>query len=594
MKNLKLKWKLLVSYGVIFLFLVILGVSSLSVSNMMSKKSIEYAEKIVPVVEEIGLARRNMVSVRRYLLNAMIVKDNSDFQRVTEAMETDREALYNCLDAIQSINDEYAEDVNSIRQKLESVSVYNSQIMNLSSDFGNQEAKDRAYGIYLDMYAPAFDEAADMIVALNDRIDQDAAAQEELVKDVRSIARGIVFVIFVLSLGGVVFFTIRMLRYILTPIQKLLKASEALAKGDFANATVDYDSQDEFGAFAKQVTAVVQRIIFITKDLEEGLKAIAAGQFNAHSQDDSQYEGEFHVLRDSVYHLIHMLNDIMCQIQTTANEVSSGSQQVANGAQALSQGATEQASSIQELAATLGDISNQVDENTHLISQVEQSVHETVSEVGLSTERMQEMLSAMDNINAASSEIGKIIKSIEDIAFQTNILALNAAVEAARAGTAGKGFAVVADEVRRLAANTAEASQNTADLISKALSAVQNGKSIADETAASLDRVNNIIGKLEQQAQQVAKNSMAQDDAIRQTTTGVDQISAVVQHNSATAEESAAASEELSGQACILQDLVAKFTITCGAATQQDVEEMAEPVPVAPVGAMDSTGLGKY
>lgn len=591
MKNLKLKWKLLVSYGVIFLFLVIMGVCSLSVSNMMSKKSVEYAEKTVPVVEEIGLARRNMVSVRRYLLNAMIVKDASDFQRVTDSMNTDRDALYSSLDTIESINKEYAEDVSRIRQKLESVSVYNSQIMDLASNFGNEDSIDQAYNIYLNYYAPAFDEAADMIVALNNRIDQDVVAQESMVKSAQTISKAIVILIFVLSLGAVGFFTALMLRYVLAPIQDLLKASEALARGDFANASIHYDSKDEFGEFAAKITAVVERIIFITKDLEEGLKAIADGQFNSHSRDDSQYEGEFHVLRDSVYQLIRMLNDIMCQIQTTSNEVSSGAEQVANGAQALSQGATEQASSIQELAATLGDVSHQVDENTQLISQVEKSVHETVAEVGHSTERMKEMLDAMENINTTSSEIGKIIKSIEDIAFQTNILALNAAVEAARAGTAGKGFAVVADEVRRLAASTAEASQNTADLISKALNAVQNGKSIADETAASLDRVNSIIGKLDQQAQKVATNSQAQDDAIRQTTMGVDQISAVIQNNSATAEESAAASEELSGQASILQDLVAKFAICCDANIQPGMDEPRQSAPAATV---ETAGVGKY
>lgn len=216
---------------------------------------------------------------------------------------------------------------------------------------------------------------------------------------------------------------------------------------------------------------------------------------------------------------------------------------------------------MQELAATLADISQQVDENTRLIGETEHSVRESVSEVSLGTGRMQEMLVAMQNISATSSEIGKIIKSIEDIAFQTNILALNAAVEAARAGNAGKGFAVVADEVRRLAANTAEASQNTGELISKALQAVENGKSIADETAASLERINTIIGQLAEQAEKVSVNSQAQDSAIKQISIGVDQISAVVQNNSATAQQSAAASEELSAQANILKDLVARFTV---------------------------------
>lgn len=561
MKNLKLKWKLLVSYGVIFLVLLVLGITSLSVMNMMSKKSVEYAKEIVPVVEEIGLARRNMISVQRYLLNAMIANSSEDYQRIQESMNTDREALYASLDTIEAINPDYATSIDSIREKLQGVSQYNAQIMELSQDFENAQAKEQAYDIYLNTYAPAFNEAADMIIALNDDTNQDVASQENLVKEVHTIAVVIVVIILILGLVAVVVFTGLMLRYILTPTKKLLEGSEALARGDFQNASVDYASEDEFGTLATRITGVMGRIVFITKDLQAGLRAMSEGQFNVKSTDDSQYEGEYHYLRDSVYHLINMLTDVMHQIHIASDEVSSGAEQVSNASQALSQGSTQQASSVQELAATLADISQQVDENTRLVDETEHSVKASVAEVSLGTGRMQEMLVAMQNISTTSSEIGKIIKSIEDIAFQTNILALNAAVEAARAGNAGKGFAVVADEVRRLAANTAEASQNTGELISKALQAVENGKSIADETAASLERINTIIGQLAEQAEKVSANSQAQDTAIKQISIGVDQISAVVQNNSATAQESAAASEELSAQANILKELVARFTV---------------------------------
>ncbi len=173
MKNLKLKWKLLVSYGIIFLLLLLLELTSISVLNMMSKKNIEYAEEIVPVVEEIGIARRNMLSVRRYLLNAIIAGDKEDYQRIKEAMTTDREALYSSLDAIETINEEYTPQVETIREKLESVAQYNSEIMTLSENFEDATAKDRAYDIYLNTYAPVFTEAADQIVALNEEIDAD-------------------------------------------------------------------------------------------------------------------------------------------------------------------------------------------------------------------------------------------------------------------------------------------------------------------------------------------------------------------------------------------------------------------------------------
>lgn len=561
MKNLPVKWKLLLSYGVIFCLVLILGLSSISVVNMMTKQGVRYANEIVPAVEEIGLARRNMISVRRYLLNAIIAETEDDYQRISESMNTDRDALYNSLDAIAQVMPQYTNEVTAIREKLQGVSSYNQQIMDLAGMFGNEIAAQQAYDMYLDQYAVAFDEAAEMIIDLNEAIDQVAAKQESLIRFAQTISLVIVIVIVVCSFTAVIVFTLLMLRYILVPVKKLISGAEALECGNFSGVVVDYDAKDEFGQLSAKLTSTMERIVFIIQDLRMGLEEVSRGNFNAKSQDDEQYQGEYGLLRDSVYRLIQVLSDIVYQIRISADQVASGADQVANGAQALSQGATEQAASVEELAATLDQISRQVKENTHSIEGVETSVNDTVAEVSHSTQKMQEMLLAMEEIQKSAFEIEKIIQSIEAIAFQTNILALNAAVEAARAGTAGKGFAVVADEVRRLAANTAQASQNTASLISQALQNVKNGKVIADETAASMERVSGIIKKLSQQAQQVSKTSANQEEAIQQTATGVDQISSVVQTNSATAQESAAASEELSGQASMLKDLTNRFSI---------------------------------
>ncbi|MGI6255172.1 MAG: methyl-accepting chemotaxis protein [Acutalibacter sp.] len=561
MKNKPVKWKLLISYGVIFCFVLILGLSSVSVVNMMTKQGIRYAEEIVPAVEEIGLARRNMVSVRRYLLNAIIAQTPEDYQRISDSMNTDRDALYASLDVISQVMPQYADEVDGIREELQSVAEYNQKIMDLSQQFGDDKAAQEAYDLYLNQYAVAFDDAASKMMDLNTEIDQVTTQQEKLVKSARSIALAIVIVIVLASFAAVLTFTILMLRYILVPIQKLITGADALERGDFSNAVVRYDSEDEFGQLSQRITGTMNRIVFITKDLQMGLQAVSDGNFDIKSQNDDQYQGEYCLLRDSVYHLISVLSDIIYQIRIAADQVANGADQVANGAQALSQGSTEQAATVQELASTLSEISGQVMENTQSIAEVENSVDATVAEVSHSTEKMHDMLSAMDEIQNSAFEIKKIIKDIEDIAFQTNILALNAAVEAARAGTAGKGFAVVADEVRRLAANTAEASQNTATLITRSLQSVENGRNIADETAVSLERVSGIIEKLSSQAKKVSETSQNQDAAIQQTSTGVDQISSVVQTNSATAEESAAASQELSGQANMLKELTNKFSL---------------------------------
>ena len=561
MKNKPLKSKLFYSYGIVFCFVLLLGLSSISALNMVTNQAVRYDEKVVPVVEQIGLVRRNMISVRRYLLNAIIAQTQDDYQRVKDSMAEDRDALYDSLDKIAEIMPEYATEVKNIDAKLQSVKIYNDQIMSLSAQFGNQQAYNEAYDIYINKYAVAFDEAADMIISLNNNIDNVADEQAKKVQDVSLISKIIIISVLILSFLAVIILTKLMLSYILEPVKKLVKGAEALEKGDFKNAKVSYQSKDEFGQLSVKLTNTMNRIVFITKDLQSILHDVSNGNFNAKSQDDRQYHGEYNLLKDSLYNLLNTLSDTIYQIITAADQVAIGADQVANGAQSLSQGSTEQASGVQQLAATLNDISHNVSENTLLIENVGQRVEETVSEVSLSSRKMNDMLNAMDEIANSSQEIEKIIKSIEDIAFQTNILALNAAVEAARAGAAGKGFAVVADEVRQLAANTAEASKNTASLILKSLQSVQNGKLIADETAESLSNVSTIITQLSEQAKKVSENSLAQNEAIEQTSIGVDQISAVVQTNSATAEESAAASEELSGQANMLKSLTNKFKL---------------------------------
>lgn len=231
---------------------------------------------------------------------------------------------------------------------------------------------------------------------------------------------------------------------------------------------------------------------------------------------------------------------------------------------------------MQEIAATLQDVGNQVSENTKLVNIAGQEIEKVTHEVNDGKEKMQNMLGAMEDITRNSQEVAKIIKEIEDIAFQTNILALNAAVEAARAGEAGKGFAVVADEVRNLAGKTADASHSTAVLIKNALDAVSNGKTLADDTAESFDKVYETVDALAENAKTITENSGKQDLAIHQAAEGVDQISSVVQTNSATAEQSAAASQELTGQAQALKALVERFRLS-----EEDVNRDSTPVTTA-------------
>lgn len=288
---------------------------------------------------------------------------------------------------------------------------------------------------------------------------------------------------------------------------------------------------------------------------------MADGDFTVDSVCEAEYTGGFHPLLVSFRGIADKLNDTMQQINQSSTQVASGSQQVASGSQALSQGATEQASSVQELASTINEISNRIKQNADNAQNANEKAGSISTEMNVSNEKMHQMIQAMEDITSCSNEIGKIIKTIEDIAFQTNILALNAAVEAARAGTAGKGFAVVADEVRNLASKSADASKDTSALIENSLKAVENGTRIADETAKSLYQAVNDVNEMAGIIGQISQASIAQADSIAQITIGVDQISSVVQTNSATAQESAAASEELSSQSQLMKNLVGRFKL---------------------------------
>lgn len=333
-----------------------------------------------------------------------------------------------------------------------------------------------------------------------------------------------------------------------------------MVKGNLSEE-VDYRSEDEFGLMAHAMRDVTRGVGSIIKDIEMVLSAMGNGDFTVHSFASEKYVGDYHKIYMAMKLIKENFNGTLTTLNHSADQVSSGSDQVSSGAQALSQGATEQASSVEELAASINEISGHINKNAQNAQEAGNKAVVVGNVAGESNRRMQDMLNAMSDINAASGEIGKIIKTIEDIAFQTNILALNAAVEAARAGAAGKGFAVVADEVRNLASKSAEASKNTAVLIENSLHAVENGKRIADDTAKSLEEVMTGIQDATSMMESIAKASHEQAEAITQITIGIDQISSVVQTNSATAEESAAASEELSGQAQIMKELVRKFRL---------------------------------
>lgn len=317
------------------------------------------------------------------------------------------------------------------------------------------------------------------------------------------------------------------------------------------------------GDFNQIKVAMNKTIAFLKQYIDEiTITLEAIGQGNLAQSIESEYLGDFLAIKNALNNITTTLNGTISEINSAAEQVLSGSSQISNAAQALSQGATQQAGAIQELTATIESIANETKRNAINANEADSTTRRVQNEVETSNVQMQKMVTAMAEINDSSKNISKIIKVIDDIAFQTNILALNAAVEAARAGEHGRGFAVVAEEVRTLAARSADAARTTSSLIQGSIIKVDTGSIIVDETAVSLREILMHIARVTDFVNQIAKSSNDQASELAQINQGINEVSQVVQTNSATAEESAAASEELSGQAEILKHMVGGFQLS--------------------------------
>ncbi len=357
----------------------------------------------------------------------------------------------------------------------------------------------------------------------------------------------------------VIFLTVYLKREVSAPLGRLTALAQTMEKGNLNAQPAGIDSNDEIGLLAGVFENTILRLRGYIDEIDSVLESIASGDLTASVNQD--YIGDFASIKTSLEDIVSQLNDTLTQIVDSADQVSSGSEQVSIGAQALSQGSVEQASAVEELESVIENISRQVGQTAENAQRASQQAEDVGRQIQKSDEKMQEMIQAMEQINVSSSEISKIIKTIEDIAFQTNILALNAAVEAARAGAAGKGFAVVADEVRNLAGKSSEASQSTTALIERSMAAVEQGARIADETAQQLESVVAGAEGIVKTIGVIAGASRTQADSVAQIQDQIGQISSVVQTNAATAQQSAAASEQLSAQAGLLKKLTERFQL---------------------------------
>ena len=559
-RNLRIRFKLYILIGVALIGMFVISGMSFSLMGRMNDMTNDISTSWLP---SINTARDLTATISNIRLNELgyLTAISEDVQASSlQYLQKEKEEMETLLATYGELIDEeeksfYDNAMNFWTQYKQT----DEEMMALAKQGRLDEARAILEGECVDLYN-SLNNAFNDIIVYNTKGSDTATEESRFLYRTATILMAAV-IIAVILVG--VFFSIVIIRLIKTPISEIESAAIRVAEGDL-DVEISYTSKDELGVLADQVRRLIHKLQVIIDDENKFLAKMAAGDFTVDSVCEEEYTGGFHPLLVSFRGIGEKLNDTMLQINQSSVQVASGSEQVSSGAQALSQGTAEQASSVEELAATINEISSKVKQNADNAQQANAKAGSISTEMNVSNEKMQQMIQAMEDISHCSNEISKIIKTIEDIAFQTNILALNAAVEAARAGTAGKGFAVVADEVRSLASKSAESSKNTSVLIENSLKAVENGTRIAGETAQSLYQAVNGVNEMTAIIGQISEASSAQADSISQVTLGIDQISNVVQTNSATAQESAAASEELSSQSQMMKNLVNKFKLKDG------------------------------
>lgn len=556
MKNLKISAKLLLSFGLVLLLMVIMTVLTTVSVSRINDSADEFYNVCYINTQQAESISKHLHSAAKNMLGSILDSDDADIRSRIENAKEDFSAAGAGIAYLREHYRGDEADLNGVSDQFTTIKEYFDDF----TEYAYANQVDEAFAVYeghiMEAIRTAITHSDNMVEFVNNR----SIEEYEEMHTTGTLTLVIVIVVSVVAVIIGLAMAAYITKLISHGVSEAEVAAEKMTAGDF-NITVTYESEDEIGVLCRSIRSFANEMNKIIEDIDNITGELADCNLTVQSRCPASYVGSFSSILSSLNSLTEKLNEIIGRINESADQVSSGSEQVSGGAQALSQGATEQASSVEELAATIHVISDQINDNAANAHEANDRTEVVVDEMNQANDKMKELVGAMDEISASSDETQKIIKTIEDIAFQTNILALNAAVEAARAGAAGKGFAVVADEVRNLAGKSAEAAKNTTSLIENTVSSINKGNAlvtqVADKMSNAMDATTVVAGlnvKISDASKQAA-------DSITQVTVGIEQISSVVQTNSATAEQSAAASEELSGQASMLKEMVSDFKI---------------------------------
>ncbi|MCL1828358.1 MAG: methyl-accepting chemotaxis protein [Oscillospiraceae bacterium] len=600
MKNMKVSMKLIVSFVIVLVLAIAVGIIGMIGMNSINNADDALYNENVIAISSMGIIRETYARERVTLRNMALyagdgakIQENQNTLTTLEKTMAEQFKLYDGTIVDPSVEEAYYNARKIYEDKFTDIKTRVKEASLISFEAAHEA-----------LFAPEVSEVAneimsgfDISMANNERWSKETVDNNTglfktmMIIEIAILAAAVIIALFL------TFYISSLISKPLTVISGFLK--KAGATGDISLRPEDVKSietlakvKDEIGDLSNGAALFVKHVTHISEELE----TVASGDLTT----EIELLSERDVMGRSLQDMVDSLNKMFREIHVSTNQVSSGSKQVADGAQSLAQGSTEQAASIEELSSSIAEIAQKTKTNAETAERTAGLATAIMSNAEKGSRQMDEMITAVQEINRASQEISKVIKVIDDIAFQTNILALNAAVEAARAGQHGKGFAVVAEEVRSLAQKSAEAARETGEMIQNSMEKAELGTHIAEETAASLTDIVSGINESSSFIKKIAFSSEEQSLGIDQINIGIDQVAQVVQQNSATAEESAAASEEMSGQSAMLEELISQFKLKdemqrslTSAATGRS-KHTAVPHETVPAYTPGKSDYGKY
>ena len=554
LENMHLKERIDYGYKNVITMMLISGLLSVVIIGILFANMLHYVENVNVADQAVKICRINVNAAARNIREMALNKDTSsydNYEQTVEKLLSEVDSELQILKKTEVLSDENYEEYSAALTDWGEIGY---SIMEKIKNGDDENATDAI----LNDCTPALNKVVEIAIKLDEITDK---LSSQTVRNIVVCAAAgfvviIVCLIFAITLARKT--SKKVLETILEPLHAIEDVATELTEGNL-HSTLEYHSDDEIGRLAHSMRKSIRILGTYVDDIDRSMKLFSEGNFDVHPE--VEWRGDFVGILNSFMAFQASMAGTIKRIQNVSNEVSGAAEQVASSSNDLADGATNQAAVVEELTATVTGVSEQVEKNSQSAKEISGKVDELGNAISESNGKMREMVDSMHEISEASNEIDKIITTINEIASQTNLLALNASIEAARAGEAGKGFAVVANQVNVLADQSAQAAKESATLIETSVKAVEKGMVIAGQTAAQLEEVAENSKVITTEVTNIAETLETQTTEIKQINEGIEQINDVVQTNSATSEECAAASQEMSSEAESLREMIRKFKV---------------------------------